>query len=187
MINWKSPFFIITITIIFIWFCLVGEFGFAQQSDKSPLLMARMLAEEGDYIDAIKILNDYINEIKDKKSENQNLNEAYYLFAKIYYMVGEDELCDKNLKQIYINNPEFQKEEADFAFKERLEEVKKRILIEAEVEVKAKDEEIKPIKKVIPKISKKKSKKKFPWLLAIGGVVVVGMILYFLLKKTDTE
>ena len=59
---------------------------------------ARMLAAEGDYNGAIMILNYYIEKIEDIKSENQNLNEAYYLVAKIYYLVGEDDLCDIYLK-----------------------------------------------------------------------------------------
>ena len=124
------------------------------------------------------------------KEQKQNLAKAYYSLARTYYKVGEEDLCNENLKMVFKTYPGFSTDETDFIFKDRVEKIKNEVKEKVKEEEKAKVEEKKkkePVKKVIVKPVKKKKKKKFPWLLAVGGIVVVGVVLYLLLKKKDTN
>lgn len=207
----KLKFVSIVTLFFFTWFCFAADFSFAQANKEDPLLKAKRLSQEGDYDGAIKILQDYIEKIKLIKKEKQNLVKAYYSLARTFYKVGEEELCDKNLRMVYEINPNFNTEENDLIFKDRTEKIKKkveeRLLEEKREEAKTKEEakkvEVKkekkpivkeeipkkePVKKVVTKPAKKKKKnKKFPVLLVIGGVVAIGIILFLVLKKKTKE
>ena len=189
----------------FTWFCFAADLSFAQSKDEEPLLKAKGLSHEGDYDGAIKILQDYIEKIRLIKKEKQNLAKAFYSLARTYYKVGEEELCDENLRMVYETYSNFSTEESDLNFKDVVEKIKKevedRLRVEKEekkvkvdekkVEVKTAKKPVvkeespkkKPAKKVIEKPAKKKKKKKFPWLLVIGGAVAIGIILFLILKK----
>jgi len=267
MIKWKSHLFTVFVLITFTWFCMVGEFTFAQDTDTDLLNKIQKMSLEGDYEGAINLLKDFIVKFKIKQGKKEDLAMAYYLLGRTYYMVGMDDQCNESLLMVFKVNPEFSTNERDVIFREyvkkiqekgrsklkeefpedvsvkidktqpeaeekaKIEEKKPAIKSEPkqekktaaqlkdktkqemdtksamtaaykidqtkpekkeeisekqpEAKVKANDEELKPEKKVISKSTKKKSKKKFPWLLVIGGVAVVGVILYFLLKPKD--
>jgi len=173
----------------FVWFCFCADFNFAQKDD--DLLKARRLYQQGDYEGAILLLTDFINKIKAIAAQKKNLAEAFYLLAKVYYTVGEDEKVDNNLNKVFENYPNYSTEETDLEFKDRVEKVRAGMAVaklepdkEAAPQVvdKKKPEE----KKVIIKPAKKK-KKKFPIVLVLVGAVAVGAILYFLVFKKDDK
>ena len=187
--------------VLFGWFCLSPNFSFARQ-DEDVLLKARRLYQQGYYDDAITLLNEYIKKIKTVAEQKRNVAKAFYQLAKVYFTVGEDNKVKENLNKVFETYPDFQTEETDLEFKERVDKVKKEVKVKAKVKeekvkikvkvkeeekVKVKEEKPKPEKKVIPKPVKKKKKKKFPWLLVIGGVVVAGVLAYFLLFKKKEE
>jgi formylglycine-generating enzyme required for sulfatase activity len=183
----------------FVWFCVAADLSFAQSSEKDALLEARRLSQEGNFDGAIKILKDYIEKLKIIKEQKQNLAKAYYSLARTYHKVGEEALCDENLRMVFMTYRHFSTEENDFIFKDRVDKTRQEVEAEIKAEEKRKAEERKareelkarekqkPEKEVIAKPVEKKKKKKFPWLLAVGGVVVVGVILYLLLNKKDTN
>ena len=100
----------------FTWLCFAPDLSFAQSKDDDPLLKAKGLSHEGDYDGAIKILQEYIEKIRLIKKEKQNLAKAFYSLARTYYKVGEEELCNENLRMVYETYPNFRAEESDLKF-----------------------------------------------------------------------
>lgn len=172
------------------WFSVSADFGFAQEED--DLLKARRLYQQGDYEGAISLLTNFINKLKAIAAQKKNVAEAFYLLAKVYYTVGEDNKVDNNLQKVFETYPGFSKEETDLEFKDKVEKVRAGM---AGAKLEPYKEAAPPVvdkkktkeKKVIIKPAKKK-KKKFPVILIVVGVAVVGALLYFLVlkKKDDT-
>jgi tetratricopeptide (TPR) repeat protein len=174
----------------FIWFSVGVNFNYAQEED--DLFKARRLYQQGDYEGAISSLNDFINKFKADAARKKNVAEAFYLLAKVYFTVGEDDKVDDNLERAFETYPNFISEETDLEFKDRVTKVRTEMgekkteqteVATPLVEKKKAPEE----KKVIAKPAKKK-KKKFPVALVLIGTAVVGALLYFLVfkKKDDT-
>ena len=193
--------------VLFGWFSLSTSFGYAQEED--TLLKARKLYQQGYYDDAITMLIECINELKSIVAQKKNVAEAFYLLAKVYFTVGEDNKVNTNLKKVFETYPTFDKEETDLEFKERVDQARADLGISKEVpvqtdveiptEVKPEPEKVQPIikteaekpgedmeKKVIPKVKKKK-KKKFPILLVLGGLALAAVAAYFLFIKKSEE
>lgn len=207
----KLQFVSIVTLFFFTWFCFTADFSFAQSNDEDPLLKAKRLSQEGDYDGAVKIIQDYIEKIKLIKKDKQNLAKAYYSLARTYYKVGEEELCDKNLRMVYETYSNFRTEESDLIFKDRTEKIKKEVEgrlrakkeekraeeVEKKVEVKKEKKPVvkediprkEPVKKVVTKpAKKKKKKKKFPVLaLALGVGAVVALVVLLAGKKKKSE
>jgi tetratricopeptide (TPR) repeat protein len=170
----------------FLWFSITANFGFAQQ-EEDELLKARKLYQDGDYEGSIKLLSEFIAKLRAIVAQKKNVAEAFYLLAKVYYTVGEDEKVDENLQKVFETYPAFAKEEADFDFKARMDkaraEVEARRLAQKEEEKPVpavKEEKKKPAKVIEAPVPKKK--KKFPVLLVVGGVVVLGVVAALLLS-----
>lgn len=215
--------------LLFVWFCMTADFQYGQEEDL--LLKARKLYQKGYYDDALTILNQCIEKLRNIVAQKKKVAEAFYLIAKVYYTVGEDEEVEKSLKRVFETYPAFQKEENDIEFKSmvdkvrstvaktRIDPVQKDDTVQKEVEKKVEpvdtrvdeksktpdpvmakekktettiqplkyDEEKKQtqVKKTVISKPVKKKKKKFPWLLVVGGVVVLGALAYFLLFKKE--
>lgn len=167
----------------FLFFSVSANYGFAQQ-EEDALLRARQLYQDGDYEGSIKLLSDFIDKLKAIVAQKKNVAEAFYLLAKVYYTVGEDDKVVENLKKVFETYSAFVIEEADFDFKARVEkaraEVKARKMTEkpepAVAPVEEKDKPAKVIEAPAPK-----KKKKFPVLLVVGGLVVLGVVAALLL------
>lgn len=215
--------------ILFVSFCLAANFQYAQEEDL--LLKARRLYQTGYYDEALTILNQCVEKLRNIVAEKMKVAEAFYLTAKVYYTVGEDAQVEKNLKKVFETYPAFKKEESDIEFKSLVdkvrstmarpridqgqkddtvqkEEEKKVEPVDTRVDEQSKTTETDMAKEqktettrqpskydaeqkqtrvkttVIPKPVTKK-KKKFPWLLVVGGVVVLGALAYFLLFKKE--
>lgn len=194
--------------VLFGWFSLSTSFGYAQEED--TLLKARKLYQQGYYDDAITMLIECINKLKSIVAQKKNVAEAFYLLAKVYFTVGEDDKVSTNLEKVFETYPTFEKEETDLEFKERVDQARANLGISKEVqvqpdveiptEVKPESEKVQPVikaeeekpgedmeKKVIPKVKKKK-KKKFPILLVLGGLALAAVAAYFLfIKKSEDD
>lgn len=188
--------------VLFCWFYLIPNFSFAQEEDE--LLRARKLYQQGYYDDAITLLNQCINKLKSIVEQKRNVAEAFYLLAKVYFTVGEDDKVTENLNKLFETYPGFEKEETDLEFKDRVDKTRAKFLAqpeetplppEGEQQEEVPQTVVQPEpqpaeeadQQVIEKPEKKK-KKKFPILLVLGGLVVAGVAAYFLLvKKSEDE
>ena len=186
--------------VLFCWFYLAPNFSYAQEED--DLLRARKLYQEGYYDDAITLLNQCINKLKSIVEQKRNVAEAFYLLAKVYYTVGEDAKVIDNLNKLFKTYPTFEKDETDLEFKDQVDKARKNIMAGAEeppvpeakeqgkipetVVQTEKQPEEKIDQQVIEKPVKKK-KKRFPILLVIGGLVIAGALVYFLVIKKDSK
>jgi len=192
--------------LLFGWFSLSTSFGYAQEEDE--LLQARKLYQQGYYDDAITMLIECINKLKSIVAQKKKVAEAFYLLAKVYFTVGEDDKVDTNLKKVFETYPTFSKEETDLEFKDRVDQTKvkmgigqvvqKEPVVEEPVQVEPEPEKTQPViktdtekpvveKRVIPKVKKKK-KKRFPILLVLGGLAVAAVLVYFLvIKKSEDD
>jgi hypothetical protein len=156
------------------------------------------------------MLIETINKLKSIVAQKKKVAEAFYLLAKVYFTVGEDDKVESNLKKVFETYPTFEKEENDLEFKEQAdkiraktavkEEIAKEPVVEEPVKVEPEPRKVttvvetekeKPLpkkeKKVIPKVKKKK-KKKFPILLVLGGLAIAAVAVYFLvIKKSEDE
>ncbi len=90
----------------------------AQQSE---LDKAKTLINAGEFDAGIKLLEGYIATIKDIAGRRKSIAEAYYLIAKIYFSVGEDDKSDENLAAAFAAFPGFTTEETNAAFRIRAE------------------------------------------------------------------
>jgi len=115
-----------TVIAIGLWLCffLASEAPSPGLGQANPLPKARQLIREGEYQSAIKLLEDYIGKIKQVLFQKKRVAEAYYIIAKIYYVVGEDNNTDINLKRVFENYPGFSIEESDMAFLARVNKIK---------------------------------------------------------------
>lgn len=189
--------------VLFCWFFLTQSFGFAQEED--ALLKARKLYQQGYYDDAITLLVETINQLKSIVAQKKRVAEAFYLLAKVYFTVGEDDKVDSNLKKVFETYPTFEKQETDLDFKDRVNRARSEYVTEGPaeegMELKKEEEKVvppvvkteqEPVQKekeqqVIEK-PKKKKKKKFPILLVLGGLAIAAVAIYFLvIKKSDDE
>ncbi len=186
--------------VLFCWFYLTPNFSFAQEEDE--LLRARKLYQQGYYDDAITLLNQCIDKLKSIVEQKKKVAEAFYLLAKVYFTVGEDDKVTSHLNKVFETYPTFEKEEADLEFKDRVDKARANFTAKTEAppvtEIKEQAEvpqtvvqtepqqEEKMDQQVIEKPVKKK-KRKFPILLVLGGLVIAGVAAYFLLvKKSDS-
>jgi formylglycine-generating enzyme required for sulfatase activity len=181
----------------FAFFCFDTNFSFAQEED--VLLKARQLIQKGNFDAAIKELDQIIETLKAIVTQKKKVAEAYYLLAKVYYIGGMETQFQGYAKKVYEFYPDFKIDESNLDLKEKMGKIREEVLAqkEADAKVKVKKEEeklrkeikkIKPKpaeeeKKVIVKPAKKKKKKKFPLLLVIGGLAIVGVLVALLMGK----
>ena len=188
--------------VVFCWFFLSQSFAFGQEED--ALLKARKLYQQGYYDDAITLLVETINQLKSIVAQKKRVAEAFYLLAKVYFTVGEDDKVDENLNKVFETYPTFEKEENDLDFKDRVNRVKSNFQMEKPTEeaaeIKKEEEEtVPPViqteeeaaqedkeKQVIEK-PKKRKKKKFPILLVLGGLAIAAVAVYFLVIKKSED
>ena len=182
------------------WFTLSAFVCFALAPDQAhgqeenPLLKAQGLYKQGNFIDAVKVLEAFIGKAKDDPGENKRLAEAYYLLARIYYDSGEDARVLEYMKQAVASCADIGKEEGNLDFKARLERVRDEWLKNQEAgkvtaplptNEKEKTEVLQPAaqekEKPVPQLKKKK---KFPWLLAALGVGVACILVVLISQIT---
>lgn len=179
--------------VFFVGVSITSNYAFASEEDN--LLKARRLYKEGDYEGAVQILSDFIGKLEAIVAQKKNVAEAFYLMAKVYYTVGDDRKVDENLKKVFETFPTFNYDEADYDFKNRVETAKKLVMAqrgteaitapeEAEVEPQeqvVQEEVVQPKRQNVITSPAKIKKKKFPILLVVGGIVVLGVLAAVLL------
>lgn len=170
----------------FVFFLLPTDM--VQASEEDDLLKARRLYQQGDYEGSIKLLSGFVKKLEKVVKQKKKVADAFYLLAKIYFEVGDDEQVDDNLRNVYNTFPTYSVEETNLGFKERSEAIKREVLTKKAAAGEIDEETLqKEEQKVIPQKAVKKKKKKFPLLLVLGGVVVVGVVLLLVLKKSDDK
>jgi len=143
---------------------------------EDDLMKARKLFQEGDFDGSIKLLNNYLEKLKTVETPKEKKAEAFYLLAKIYFMLGEDSKAVANLKKVFETSPTFAKAEINISFKQLVEKIRDSL------------QEKKPgDRRVIEWPSERKKKKKIPILLVVGGVALVTVLAILLLKKKKEE
>jgi hypothetical protein len=182
----------------FIWSSFTANVNFAKESGNDNLRRAKELYRQGDYDGAIHLLDVFIEKNEGESEKKKKVAEAYYLKAKIYYDVNSkkydkkyEEEIDRCLKQAFTIYPPLEIKEADLDFLKRVEKIKGEIQADRKKEP-SETKEIEEPKvgdksKVIAKPKKVKNKKKFPWLLVVGGLVVVGVVVFLLLKSNKKK
>ena len=152
---------------------------------------ARQLLRSGDYEGAIKLLEDYISKMRVIAEQKKNVAEAYYIIAKTYYIVGEAQDSEANLKRAFETYPTFAINEPDLTFRERAEKIKIAVLAEQKGKTEEKpvvrEKEQEKEQPVAIGKSGEVKKRKFPWLIVGGVVVVAGVAAVFLLKKKGSQ
>lgn len=168
---------------VFLWFTLGAAVARCRQIQEDPVSKARQLVRQGDYEGAIKVLEDYIAKIRLIAEQKKNIAEAYYIIAKIYYIVGEDQDSEANLRRVFETFPAFSIDEPDLTFRERVKRVKE--VVSAEQKAKVEEKPLAKEKEQPVAIGKAGEVKKrgFPWLIAAGVVVAGGALAVLLLKK----
>ncbi len=177
----------IFVLIAFVFLIGTTEYSFA--SEENTLLKADRYYRNGNYDEAVKILQKFIENLRAIAKQKKNVAKAFYLLAKVYYTVGEDAEVDSNLKKVYETFPTFVKKENDLEFKKIVNKIRKEMglkeIVKQPVKKVKKVRQRIPTKKVIHKEGKKK--KKFPILLVVGGVIIVAALAILLLKKKKEE
>jgi DNA-binding beta-propeller fold protein YncE len=169
----------------FIWFSLGSGAMWGGQGQEDPLSRARQLIRQGNYEGAIKLLEDYIAKIRIIAEQKKNLAEAYYIIAKTYYIVGEADNTEANLKRVFETYPAFTIDEPDQAFRTRVENVRGAVL--AEQKGKAVEKALEKEQPAVMSRPGEAKKKKFPWLIVGGVVVAAGVVAVLLLKKKGSQ
>lgn len=176
----------------FMFFVFAVETGFAQSNEEDTLSKAMRLYQEGDYEASIALLGKFIEKLKAMVEQKKNVAEAFYLLAKIYFEVGDDKKVDENLKKVFVTFPSFNKEESNFAFKERVAIVRAQMRVETEKFSQENQTETTSVQqeqqrsRVIAQPTVQK-KKKFPIVLVIVGAVVVTAAIALLVLKKKSE
>jgi formylglycine-generating enzyme required for sulfatase activity len=186
----KKQFRGIAIITLFIFTCFTLTLDYSYSQEENPLLKAQELYKQGNFQDAVKVLEAFIEKTKGNQAELKNIAEAYYLLARMNYDISDDTQMVENLKLAVEANIDIGKEETNLDFKARLDRVrgdwlkseakKKEAELVVEKET-AKTEIAKPSVQEKEKPAQQiKKKKKFPWLI-VGVVLVIGAAaLYFL-------
>jgi len=117
--------------VMFSLMVMFNGYGYGQ-SAVTPLTRAQDLLSQGKYDEAVSVIQGYINETKDKTDRKPDLAAAWYLLAKIYYEVGDDEKCDAALLAVYMAHPGFDQTEPNFGLRERVTKVKAALQAEAQ-------------------------------------------------------
>lgn len=174
--------------VFFCWFLFATNYQHAAEEDS--LLKARSLYQQGDYEAAINLLTDFIQKLKAIVAQKKNVAEAFYLLAKVYYTVGEDEKTEANIRKVFETFPPFEKEESDLEFRERVDKVRGQMTQPRVIQPRATQPqrvaEPAPERQVIETPAVKK-KKKFPWIVVVLGVAVIAVVAFLVLGKKKEE
>jgi tetratricopeptide (TPR) repeat protein len=192
---------------------------------KDDLNRIKKLYDIGDYYEAQKVINEFLQEHKDKDNDNAKpyLCEAYHYQAKMYFDFNETSEAKESLKGLFKVDPDYQfTGEEDQKFLEFAEVVRKKIksaseasspknknsIKEPKVEEKKTEQKVpsQPGPDTDPKgepgikgngkkekggaiemEGQKRKKKNLPPLVIVAGAVVLGAILYFVLKSKNND
>jgi sulfatase modifying factor 1 len=166
----------------FICFTMTAHFNFAK--DEDILLKARMLVNNGDFDGAIEELYEVIEKLKPIASQKQDLAEAYYLLARVYKIVQMESECKYNLKMALKIFPDFTIMESEPQLIEMMKQVKAELAKEEQEKARLEKEKQEKEKVIVKPVEKKKiKKKKFPVLLVVAGIAVVGLVFALMGKK----
>ncbi|MCU0286635.1 MAG: hypothetical protein MUF15_09570, partial [Acidobacteria bacterium] len=127
----------------------------------------------GDYGESLNLFKVFIEKNRGNKALKNQLIEAYYYEAKIYFLgdlFGDMEEALKNLFKLNIKYSFSEENSADF-------------LRRAYAIQKVLEEEELARKQIEKERAAYKNKKKFPWVIVVGTVVAVGAAIFLLTKK----
>lgn len=200
---------------LMIWLAIVPTLAMAGQ-DEDVFQRAKRLIDGGDLEAAIKLLEDYILKIKAVAEQKKNVAEAYYTLAKSYYMAGEDGKSEANLRLVFETYPEYIVSETNKIFLARVVKIRAEVVQAAaekkalEVKRAAEDKkrqdaeaETRKAEEARKEEEKRqqptgiagtqteglggKAKRKFPWLVVVGGAVAVAVLAAVLLSGTNGD
>lgn len=142
---------------------LILPYYLCGESQVSYLDDAKECYDKGNYDRAIELFNKFIEKNRGNKTLKNELIEAYYYKAKIYYTGEQYALMEDSLKNLFQLDLQYNfPGEKNTDFLRRAFEVQK---------------------VAVNVVVKEKNKKKFPWLVVVGTVVVVGAAVFLLTKK----
>ncbi len=173
--------------LFFVWFMVAPDFVFATGA-ADDLTKAEELYKEMQYEKAVNTLNSFILANQEKTNMAPKVALAYYMLAKIYFDIDEyDSKVKVNLEKVFQYDENFTYQEHNAKFKQLVEEVKGQEQTAPVKETVKKEAKETTQPRVIERPAPKKKKKKFPAILVIGGLLVVGALVYFLVIKKSQK
>ncbi|MCX6556162.1 MAG: SUMF1/EgtB/PvdO family nonheme iron enzyme, partial [Candidatus Aminicenantes bacterium] len=115
----------IAVFTLFIFTCFVLTLDYSYSQEENPLLKAQGLYKQGDFIDAVKVLEVFIEKNKNNETEQKRLAEANYLLAKMYYEAGDDSQVEMNLAKALQADRGVGRDEAVESFKSIVDRLRK--------------------------------------------------------------
>jgi formylglycine-generating enzyme required for sulfatase activity len=189
----RKHFRCVAVFTLFIFTCFIWDLEFGYSQEENPLLKAQGLYKQGNFIEAVKVLEAFSERIRDNPNERKRLAEARLLLARIYYDAGEDAKVTEYMEQAVEAYIDIGKEEGNLDFKSRLELVREQRLKanaedkKAATTVPTGTEKAAAEQPIVHEQEKPaaqlKKKKKFPWLLTLVGIGVVVILIVVLKKK----
>ena len=177
----------------------------SQNARQEKFSQALKLYNQGNYEDATS----FLEEVENLLGTEEFIFKAkiYILFCACYEKMDKENLAKAFSAKIQrmLNSGQIEKLPEISGFDLNAIQIIKRDLMETEVEIdpildeeeeideyhfKFKEPEpVKPIDKkaVIQYQGRKEKKKKFPWIAVIAGVIIVGVVIYFLLNKKNKD
>lgn len=154
-----------------------------QKRDKELLRQGEELYKNGEYEKALGVFREAEPYITDT---NKRLI-LYFHMSLTYYALGNSNQAEESLRNVFGLDPGYSVIEENYprGFIKIFNKIKAEIKAKIEAKKRAKEKEKKQ-KKVIEKPKPKKpgkKKKKFPVLLIVAGVAVVGLVVMLLSKK----
>ena len=203
MIQFENHFITRTVSLLLISLLFFGNMSIQTQNSKGNKFQeALTLYEQDRYDEATSLLEEI--EGKLGTEETQLKAKVYMLFAACYEQTGKSNLAGAFLKkiQLMIEAGSLKKFPEIKGIDLKSLDMYKEIIGIYQDETKPPEQEpdeyhfkfkepdpIKPFDKkaVIHYEARKEKRKKFPWIAVIVGVVIVGVVIYFLLNKKDQD
>ncbi|MGE5341134.1 MAG: hypothetical protein ACM3SY_06595 [Candidatus Omnitrophota bacterium] len=149
------------------------SFGIGKIANTDDFEKAKQLYKNRYYDEATKLFNQFIERNRENKILKNKIIESYYYKAKICFLGEQFKEMGDDLENLFKLNIQYHfpdEENGDFLNQARAIQQKK----------------LKQEKKDDNRIECEslKAKKKFPWLVVLGGAVVVGVLIYLITQKT---
>lgn len=176
-----------TAVIVLVTFLLViiaPDYSFGEGVvDTKEFENAKIAYKNGDYDSAIKLFSSFIEKFEAKNQFKAELKAAYYYKAKIHFFGKEEtEFITAITKLFELDlNYSLPKDE-DLSFLQKAKDIQDAIRKRLDELKKIEESQTRASGVLYPPVVTPKPKKKIPWLLVAAGVVVVGVVIYFLVK-----
>ncbi|MCX6553454.1 MAG: SUMF1/EgtB/PvdO family nonheme iron enzyme [Candidatus Aminicenantes bacterium] len=115
----------IAVFTLFIFACFTLTLDYSYSQEENPLLKAQGLYKQGNFIEAVKVLEVFIEKNKNNETEQKRLAEANYLLAKMYYEAGDDSQVEMNLAKALQADRGIGRDEVVESFKSIVDRLRK--------------------------------------------------------------